>query len=284
MKYKFYDTCSLLEKASNLWAAPDEQLVVSSITLEELENIKTSVNKDANIKYAARKLVKELYDNYDKIEIVFWTDNFITNYVFDNRFKITNDLKIVLCALDFFISRDEKDCYFITNDICCKTFAKFFLPSGITIEDYRDEPYDYLGYKEVQMEDDEMAYFYNNLEENKYGLITNEYLIVKDKDGNIVDKMCWTGERFRPVQYYTFNSSWFGDVKPFKGDVYQVFAFDSLMNNKITMLKGKSGSGKSFAALSFLFHKLEKGRIDKIIVFCNTVAANNAAKLGLRMG
>ena len=38
MTYKFYDTCSLLLKVDNLWE--DNVIVVlSSITLEELENI-----------------------------------------------------------------------------------------------------------------------------------------------------------------------------------------------------------------------------------------------------
>jgi predicted ribonuclease YlaK len=36
--------------------------------------------------------------------------------------------------------------------------------------------------------------------------------------------------------------------------------------------------------LGFLFYQLERHKIDKIIVFCNTVAAKNAAKLGYLPG
>jgi len=50
------------------------------------------------------------------------------------------------------------------------------------------------------------------------------------------------------------------------------------------MLKGPAGSGKSLLALGFLFYCLEKGKIDKIIVFCNTVAARGAARLGFYPG
>ena len=50
---KFYDTCSLLRKVDSLF--DEENFVISSVTLKELENIKTSVNKDAEIKYSARK-------------------------------------------------------------------------------------------------------------------------------------------------------------------------------------------------------------------------------------
>jgi len=50
------------------------------------------------------------------------------------------------------------------------------------------------------------------------------------------------------------------------------------------MLKGPAGSGKTLISLGFLLHKLEQGKIDKIIVFCNTVATINSARLGFYPG
>ena len=38
MKFKCYDTCSLLEQAGHLFESDEYTLVLSSITLEELEN------------------------------------------------------------------------------------------------------------------------------------------------------------------------------------------------------------------------------------------------------
>jgi predicted ribonuclease YlaK len=61
-------------------------------------------------------------------------------------------------------------------------------------------------------------------------------------------------------------------------------AADSLMNNKITMLRGPSGSGKTHLALGYLFYLLDKEKISKIIIFCNTVATKNSAKLGFYPG
>ena len=49
----FYDTSALLEKLPCLFE-DDEYFTISSITLEELENIKNSTNKDIDIKYSAR--------------------------------------------------------------------------------------------------------------------------------------------------------------------------------------------------------------------------------------
>jgi predicted ribonuclease YlaK len=69
-----------------------------------------------------------------------------------------------------------------------------------------------------------------------------------------------------------------------KGDVYQAFVADSFVNNKITLVKGPAGSGKTYLSLAFLMHKLEKNKIDKIIIFCNTVATKDSAKLGYYPG
>ena len=55
--YKFYDTSSLLLKVDTLFENPEEEVVISSITLKELEHIKTATNKDADVKYAARRLL-----------------------------------------------------------------------------------------------------------------------------------------------------------------------------------------------------------------------------------
>ena len=117
-----------------------------------------------------------------------------------------------------------------------------------------------------------------------YELYINEYIIVKDKEGNVVDKLCWTGEGYRHLTYNSFKSDHFGTVKPMKDDVYQALAADSLENNRITLIKGPAGTGKTYLSLGFLLHKLERNKIDKIVVFCNTVATKNSAKLGFYPG
>ena len=113
----------------------------------------------------------------------------------------------------------------------------------------------------------------------------NEYLIVREAEsGNIVERLCWTGSEYRRLNYANFKSRWFGDIRPVQGDTYQMLAADCLANNSITMLKGPAGSGKTFLALSYLLHRLDRNYIDKIIVFCNTVATKGSAKLGYLPG
>lgn len=281
MTYKFYDTCSLLLKATHLWDE-DCKIVISSVTLQELENIKTSTNKDPDVKFAARRITNELELHEGEYEVVLWNHGLL-DFLGINDLPHSEDSKIIACANEFVRNHSEDEVIFVTNDLCCKHIAKQFLP--IPVASVIEEAYDYDGYKEIYMDSDEMANFYSNPSANPYALHINEYLLIFDKETNeCVDKVCWTGNGYRRLSYDNFKSNYFGEVKPMKGDVYQALAADSLSNNKITMIKGPAGTGKTFLSLGFLLHKLERNRIDKIIVFCNTVATKNSAKLGYYPG
>jgi predicted ribonuclease YlaK len=63
-----------------------------------------------------------------------------------------------------------------------------------------------------------------------------------------------------------------------------MLAADSFSRNNITMIKGPAGTGKSYLSLAYLLNQLEYHKIDKIIIFCNTVATKNSARLGFYPG
>lgn len=280
MKYKCYDTCSLLAQAGHLFASDDYTLVISSIVLEELENIKTASNKDADIKYAARRVLQDLDEHYGAFEIILYNDLFGEKMLKDG-ISLTNDSKIIAAARYFAATHPEDEVVFVTNDLICRHIASMYF----TTEKIEEETYEYDGYKEIYLDEDEMANFYSNPYENQYDLFINEYLVIYEKEsGKCVDMVRWDSTTYRRLNYNTFSSRWFGDVKPLKGDVYQALAADSLANNKITMIKGPAGSGKTYLSLGFLIYKLERNKIDKIIIFCNTVATKNSAKLGYYPG
>ena len=132
------------------------------------------------------------------------------------------------------------------------------------------------------MNEDEMTHFYTNQDENLYDLLINEYLIVRNAEGEIVDRLCWTENGYRHLDYSNFSSKWFGDVKPMKGDVYQAFVADSFTNNKITLVKGPAGSGKTYTAIALAVRSLKNKEIKKIILSRPAVEAGE--KLGFLPG
>ena len=146
---------------------------------------------------------------------------------------------------------------------------------------------EYCGYLDVQLNDIELANFYeeiypNNI--NNWHLRTNEYLLIKDNTDTIIDKYRWSNKKYNIVPFHKAESKMFGKIIPKNNDIYQQLALDSLANNQITMLRGPAGSGKSYLAFGHMFSLLEKGKIDKIIVFCNTVATKGSARLGFYPG
>ena len=279
MKYKCYDTCSLLEHAGHLFDNDDYKLVITSISFEELEHIKNAFNKDADVKIAARKVLQDLDAHYGSFEIILYNEAYGEKMLKDD-ISLTNDAKIIACARHFASIHPEDEIIFVSNDLICRHIASLYFKTEKIIED----DFDYDGFKEVWLDEDEMSNFYSHPEENTFNLLVNQYLLIYDKCGDCVDRLCWTGSGYRHLNYGSFNSKYFGQVKPIKGDLYQSLAADSLMNNKIIMVKGPAGSGKTSLSLGFLLHKLDRGLIDKIIVFCNTIATKNSAKLGFYPG
>ena len=279
-KINFYDTSSLLLQADKLFEN-EETFALSSITLEELEHIKTASNKDADVKFAARKVAQLLDKHIGEYDVEIYSES-MDKALSKNNIAMNNDAKILACALSYRKKQILKnEVIFVTNDICLKHLARIYFKNVISVDLDNDN---YCGYKDIIMTDDEMATFYQNPTENTQGLLINEYLIIRNTDKEIVDRLCWNGECYRHLDFANFSSKHFGDVKPMKGDVYQTFFADSLANNKITLVRGPAGSGKTFLSLAFLMHKLERGKIDKIIIFCNTVATKDSAKLGFYPG
>ena len=282
MMYKFYDTSSLLLKTSNLFE-DKTPFAISSITLNELESIKTSSHKDAELKYSARKLLHLLDEHRGEYDIQIFRPSYLKP-IEEMDLEITNDMKILACGLAYDREVHPDETIFVTNDMALKAIANLFFGDDSIESVDEEEADDYCGYQEIHMSEEDMIEFYSNPTQNLYNLHINEYAIIYNSNGEIVEKVCWTGEGYRRLDYATFKSKHFGEVKPLPGDVHQALAADSLSNNKITMLKGPAGTGKTMLSLGYLMSRLDRGKIDKIVVFCNTVATKNSAKLGYYPG
>lgn len=278
---KFLDTNVLLTLQEEAFQS-NEKFIISSITIKELEQIKTSTYKDGEIKWAARQVLRLLSSNENKYEIEVYRSHY------DDEMRtldlpLSEDSKIILCAREAFIKRDCLDTgVFVTQDLACKKLAECV---GLKTEYIESQDNDnYTGYLTVTMNDKELANFYANLlpeNDNYYELLINQYLFIKH-DEQIVDKYKWTTKGYEKIEYHNIESMMFGKLKP--KDIYQECAIDSLISNQLTVLRGPAGSGKSYLAIGYLMNLLERGKIDRIVIFANTVAVRGAAKLGYYPG
>ena len=276
----FYDTCSLLNNYNvifkNINASP---FVISNITLGELEEIKTSKFKDDNIKFKAKKVSQLLNFYYGHYIIVNYEKNWDEIYIKSNPILFeNNDSRIVISA--FAYSENHPDICFITDDINLNNIARTL---GLNTNSLLSKEENYTGYKIIScVSDNDLAETYDRIYSGEhFDLLPNQYLLLQQED-KIIDTYILRDNKLEQIQFNTFKSKTFGEVKPL--DAYQKIAIDSLKSNVITMLRGSAGVGKSHLAFGCLFDYLESGKIDKIIIFCNTVATAGSAKLGYYPG
>jgi len=255
---KFYDTNALLELQEEVF---DDKLCISFVTLAELEHIKTDRQKDEEVKYKARNIVRLLEQNEDKYELIGadYTAS-IEQLLQEYNLEKTNDNLICASALAYDLSHEEET-IFVTNDILCKMTAKHIFK--LTTEYAVRHATIYKGYVEVNMDEEEMAYFFSHMNENIYDLKVNEYVIIENLDKDNIYK--WNGEEYIKVIPQKFKSRAFGTVKPLNNT--QTCAFDSINDNKITMLFGKASSGKTYLSLAYADAMLDKEGKDITFIY-----------------
>jgi len=251
IKTKFYDTNALLELQEKIL---DDNFVISSTTLLELEEIKTSGKKDENVKFQARHVLHLLDENEDKYKVVF-VDNTILDYI--DRFRLENnhDNQICASAYDYLHSHDAA-LVFVTNDLCCKMIAKNIFKLDVESTNSNETSYIYKGYKYIKGNSEKI-----NHEMETLNFLVNEYAIIENTEDNTVKEMRYDGEKF--VQLKLPTSKFIKAKNPL-----QRCALDILMNQDISVaaILGGYGSGKTYLSMQMaLYNVQEKGNQSKIL-------------------
>ena len=252
-KKKFYDTCSILAEIDNYDLFAD-RFYISSTSLHELENIKTSKNKTEDVRYKARKLSHLLDEHYNDYDVVVY--NFeISDYIVDTLGLDTTipDNQIVGTAK--YISEKE-DIVFITNDICLKNIARYL---GLDVCSVVGKENIYKGYKIIRGTSEQINIAMENMDFSDWNI--NEYLIIQNIDDDSEKEMRFDGEKFVSLK---LPSSKFIKAK----NSLQRCALDILNNQDITIaaILGGYGSGKSFISMQMaLYNVQEKGYQSKIL-------------------
>ena len=253
MVKKFYDTCSILAEIDNddLFA---ERFYISSTSLHELENIKTSKNKTEDVRYKARKLSHLLDEHYNDYDVVVY--NFeISDYIVSTLGLDATipDNQIVGTAK--YISEKE-DIVFITNDICLKNIARYL---GLDVCSVVGKENIYKGYKIIRGTSEQINIAMENMDFSDWNI--NEYLIIQNIDDDSEKEMRFDGEKFVSLK---LPSSKFIKAK----NSLQRCALDILNNQDITIaaILGGYGSGKTFISMQMaLYNVQEKGYQSKIL-------------------
>ena len=272
----FVDTNILMSFGEQLFNTynQNKQIYICDVVLSELDKLKTS--SDLNKQFQARQAHKLIKQNKDKITFCLNNKGYKLPDSFDRE---SNDNKIINIFRDLYL-KDDKFLMF-SNDLNVQfKCACLELPCVEFGEDEGKQEI-YKGYKEIILTQEELAEHYQN-PINNFELLINEYLLIKDKNNNIVDKKKWTEKGFKNIGTKPFKSIYFPDFKP--RDEYQMFAMDSLINDDLTLLYGKAGSAKTTLSLSWIMQNIHSGKLGKCVVIFNPAKLKNSETLGFYSG
>lgn len=142
----------------------------------------------------------------------------------------------------------------------------------------------YKGYIEVSLEEEQWASLYSNPEDNAYGCLENQYLIVYDKEQNIVDRFKWLDNGYKKLSYKQINNSFVSRIKP--RNIHQECAFDMLQdkNTTIKVLTGRFGSGKTYLMVTNALQLIYENKFDKIVWVRNNWGVKDTKDIGALPG
>ena len=271
MARRLFDTNAILADCTDI-----SNVIISSKTLDELENIKSSSHKDNDIKYKARVAVRAIREQKPEIVVVQKSDY---DKIEELGLEITNDNLIIASAWRY---SQENPIVFVTQDVLCSLIANTYF--GLDVEELKLKNDDiYKGFRVVQPTDEELSQVYSKDNcENIFGCLVNEYVIINDSDGNFCDVVKWNGEKYATLNTKPFKSRAFSNVKPL--DEIQRCAFDSIVTNDITVLYGRSGSGKTTIPLSYIMSNVESQKYKKCVIIYDFETLKGAKTLGFTPG
>lgn len=139
---------------------------------------------------------------------------------------------------------------------------------------------DYKGYKEIVLSNEQLADFYSNRAKYVDLLEENEYLLIKDSAGEVVDKYCRQNDSLHQVKWKPINGKILGKIKPL--NIYQELGFHMLqsVDSTVKVFNSDYGVGKTFLCVNYIFEAIEKGRFDKLILIRPNIGLEDYPSLG----
>lgn len=143
---------------------------------------------------------------------------------------------------------------------------------------------EYLGFKEVALNEDGVNAIFGEEPENAYGCLQNEYLVARDEEQNLLGIFRCDGKKLLKVPYKTINSRFLGEIKP--RNLQQRMAINMLYdsNSTVKVITGKFGTGKDFLMCSVAIDLLEHNKFEKIVYIRNNIEVKNSKPIGYLPG
>lgn len=144
---------------------------------------------------------------------------------------------------------------------------------------------EYFGYKEISLNDEDIAKLFQSEGIDALGCIPNQYIIINDLNGNFVELFrCDADNKLTKVGNKLISNRSLGKIKP--RNIQQRMAIDMLYNNDTTVkvITGKFGTGKDFLMCSAAVDLLEHNKFSKIVYVRNNIEVKDSKPIGFLPG
>lgn len=141
----------------------------------------------------------------------------------------------------------------------------------------------YKGYVDIIPKQNDWAQLYESPENNIYDCLENQYVIIRNVDGE-GDHFKWVNGAYKKLSYKQINNSFISKIKP--RNIQQECAFDLLQdkNTTIKILTGRFGSGKTFLMASNALQLISDGKFEKIVWVRNNISVKDTKDIGALPG
>ena len=281
MVIDFYDTSALLaiENIETFFSIGHNY--ISHFCLSELEAIKTSANKNEDIKARARKVARFMLAN----PTAFFCDSYDEKKIEKARKKhyFPDNMDGRILAEATLLAKKNR-IVFWTADVNMSIFAR---EAGLEVntfftEEKQEEPW--AGWSKYYPSEQEFAMLYTDPKMNILGAKVNEYCVLY-QDTEVRDVLRWDGEEYKKLKYNNFRNTYLGkNIKPL--NLQQKMAFDLLQNQDITVkvITGVPGGGKDYIQILHALDMVNRGLFDRIIYVRNLIPFKDAPEIGFLAG
>lgn len=277
MVIDFYDTSALLaiENIETFFSIGHNY--ISHFCLSELEAIKTSANKNEEIKARARKVARFMLAN----PTAFFCDTYDERKIEKARKKhfFPDNMDGRILAEATLIAKKNL-VVFWTADVNMSIFAR---EAGLEVntffaEEKQEEPW--AGWSKYYPNEQEFAMLYTDPKMNILGAKTNEYCVLY-QDTEVRDVLRWDGEEYRKLKYKDMKNPYTQEIIHPR-NLEQKLAFDMLQNQniKVKVLYSAWGSGKTMLALTYALEQIAKGKYQKILFVRNNIICAATKDIG----
>lgn len=239
-----------------------KEIYIPVEALSELDKHKTAEGLKG---FQARRAIRNINKNIDKLHFLNQSQAFY--HTFNKNTTYIDDI-----IISYFQTYNYT---LVTNDIGMKIKAEAL---GIPCINYYENKILPTCCVEVNMDEEDFEIFQET--GGDYGVPAGQYLIIRDLEDNFLKAYKYLGEGLYDDLGLTGIGNYLFQVSAL--DEYQMCAINSLYKDRMSVIIGPAGTGKTLLSMAYCLQKIREGA--RVHIFVNPVKTRGSEELGFYPG